>query len=124
MDDRFVPFNTQLPEYVSDTIDFIVEDDSTTDEDLVAYFQQVMERTLPADIRHCEICARAISYFNTSTLNWSSSWYSLKECFARSYKEVILYANVEGLRIQFLRDKSKYENKLEDVIALDSTLFK
>lgn len=124
MDDRFVPFNTQLPKNVSDTIDFIVEDDCTTDEDLVNYFRQVMAQTLPEDIRHCEICAKAITYFNTSTLNWSSSWYSLKECFARSYKEVILYANVEGLRIQFLRDKSKYENKLEDVISMGPTLFK
>lgn len=124
MDDRFVPFNTQLPEHVSDTIDFIVEDDCTTDEDLVNYFHQVMEKTLPEDIRHCEICSKAITYFNTSTLNWSSSWYSLKECFARSYKEVLLYANVEGLRIQFLRDKSKYDNKLEDVISMDPTLFK
>lgn len=123
MDERFVPFNTQLPESVSDTIDFIVEDECTTDEDLVAYFHQVVEQTLPEDIRQCEICAKAITYFNTNTLNWSSSWYSLKECFARSYKEVILYANVEGLRMQFLRDKDRYEQKMTDVISSESDLF-
>lgn len=96
----FQALDPVMPNVVLETIDFIEEDESTTVEDLVLYFQRLIEATVPEEVKKMEVYKDTLLYVCVENVSWHSNAKTRKEFLIKCYREAILFANILAMKNQ------------------------
>lgn len=119
MNSPFVPLTTHLSEEQLKVVDFILEDESTVDQDLVTYFHQVVKDGVPEETIKSSTCQISLANFTVSKMEICRSWINKKDYFILCYKELTLYANLEAIRTRMIANNVKAEQVEKKRFDLD-----
>ncbi len=88
--------NLEFPPEKLFVVDFIVEDESTTDKDLIIYYYQLIEGSIPASTRENILCKSFIQTFE-AIINKAKKTEDKKRIFVQYYQVLVADAAYRSL---------------------------